>query len=112
MYAEANMGHPSREEGFALCSNFGAADLRNPVGSIFLAEKKGPTQALHPTFEQPSSLLTIGRYQQQLDLAVFRVIDVCGGSEVIGWMLVRDSRSLPAKIRPDESNAGAGKLHP
>jgi hypothetical protein len=33
MYALANMGHPSREEGFVLCSNFGAADLLRPVAS-------------------------------------------------------------------------------
>jgi hypothetical protein len=26
MYALANMGHPSREESFVLCSNCGAAD--------------------------------------------------------------------------------------
>jgi hypothetical protein len=26
MYAGANMGHPSREEGLVLCSNRGAAD--------------------------------------------------------------------------------------
>jgi hypothetical protein len=26
MYALANMGHPSREEGFVLCSNHNAAD--------------------------------------------------------------------------------------
>ena len=28
MYAEANMGHPSREEGFVLCSNCSVGDDR------------------------------------------------------------------------------------
>jgi hypothetical protein len=30
MYAGANMGHPSREEGFALCSNHSADDELHP----------------------------------------------------------------------------------
>ena len=33
MYAGANMGHPSREEGFVLCSNFCAADGINQYKS-------------------------------------------------------------------------------
>jgi len=38
MYAMANMGHPSREEGFVLCSNFGAAGVHDHTYS-------GPSQA-------------------------------------------------------------------
>src|SRR5450631_4121188 len=37
MYAAANMGHPSREEGFVLCSNRSAADeviLGHRISSI------------------------------------------------------------------------------
>jgi hypothetical protein len=34
MYARANMGHASREEGFVLCSNHSAADELDPVVTL------------------------------------------------------------------------------
>src|SRR5580700_6769328 len=62
--------------------------------------------------EQLSSLLAIGRYKQQLDLAIFRVVNIRRGSQVIRRMFVGDSWSLAPKVWPDEGNAGTGKLHP
>jgi hypothetical protein len=46
MYAGANMGHPSREEGFVLRSDFSAAEVLHPAKLNFLSIFCGSTESL------------------------------------------------------------------
>jgi hypothetical protein len=57
-------------------------------------------------------LLVFSGHEKKLNLAVFGVVDIGGRSEIVGRVLVGHARGLTAKVGPDESDAGAGKLHP
>src|SRR5271169_3042958 len=60
----------------------------------------------------PAFLLRVGFHQQQLHLTLFRVVYVRGRRQIVRGMLIGHSRSLAAKVWPDEGNAGAAELHP
>ena len=53
MYAEANMGHPSREHGFVLCSN------HSPADEFYLGGNPNLVSVGVPLFYEPQKSLTV-----------------------------------------------------